>query len=159
MEQVIDMDGNLARAQRIEIDIERLRRIFTKICLGIYYHELGSRLEGNPELVIGFLQSRNQNIVTERNMRIDHAEFLLRNSDLKGDNPDIFRYKFMSFNNDELHLLFMTFYGGLDVITWLSLHDQEPKSIPMLQDEESFFLHRKQRRSNEMQLERQALRI
>lgn len=98
----------------ILINGARLDATLKKIASAIYYHENKMRFTGSISLISCFTLYENlsKNSTSQKALKI--ANHLFENHEKKGNNPDIFRYRYES----TLHLdtALLDFYGSSQVI-------------------------------------------
>lgn len=96
-------------------DLERLTSCFEHIAYGLYFHEFGDSFKGEIRVIIGFGVSVGHDYrefvkFLRKNFEIDN-----RKMEVKGDNPEVFKYQFCSPDEYRMIGLKMIFYSGSDV--------------------------------------------
>jgi hypothetical protein len=108
-------------------DFERLIKCFENIAYGLYFHEHNESFIGNIKMLLGFLKyvdSNDDTMIKFVRRRFELEELAL---EIKGKNPDIFKYQFCKPDKFGLIALKLSFYKATEVfISFIPIG----KSIP-----------------------------
>ncbi len=95
-------------------------RIDTVICScarALYFHETTVKFKGKVKVVAPFMSYRDATIDNELAKALAYAKQFLSESTAKGENPDVFTYKFAEGSNTAVMLL--CFYGSTEFLIQL----------------------------------------
>ena len=140
--EAINENGKREKVATAKTDIKKLDESFDKICRGLYYDEYGARFDGKVVSDYNFIyDSANENNNTWRNVKFDHAKSLVKNRPVKGAHPSIFSYKSRSIENSEYIVYLLTFYEGIEIVSWLSPDHYKNYRISFFEgeDQQRFF--------------------
>ncbi len=96
-------------------DYQRLVNCFEHIAFGIYRHHFGERFVGQGKVIMGFLHHTDKNSSSITNFIRDKSAIELEETERQGSNPSVFYYQFGQPDYNEITLLRLTFYDGVDV--------------------------------------------
>lgn len=96
-------------------DFERLKQCFKNIAYGLYYQEYNFSFKGEIEMLLGFIRyndPNDQTLVRFTRKRFELEELSL---EIKGENPDVFKYQFCQADKSGLIALKLIFYEASEV--------------------------------------------
>ncbi len=93
----------------------RLNNCFKHIAYGLYFEHFNHKFNGKVKVLLGYLHNTdvsNNNIVQ---FIKDRAQIDLLDIPEQGKNPEVFCYQFAEPDQFGLYLLYLRFYGGIDI--------------------------------------------
>lgn len=109
-------DGSYAESAAFEVDLARFDRCLRHIALGLFFHHTGRKWSAPVRVYTDAfmaLTGAQAAVVNAHRMQMHKAiAEALTNEQVHGENPSIFRYKFMSDALDR-HVFHMQFYEGV----------------------------------------------
>lgn len=104
-------------AYGIQIQGKRLDLVFIKNAYALYFHEKRKKFDGRVQVVTGFTLYNELSVNSAIASAVTAAEDYFSQHEAKGDNPEIFFYKFEEGSNSAI--LLMNFYGTSKVLVHL----------------------------------------
>lgn len=96
-------------------DYARLINCFEHIAYGLHYHHLKQYFSGEIKVVLGYLNSKDEDNNSFIKFLKDRAEIDLKEIPKNGSNKDVFYYQFTDLDENGIYMVHMRFYGGIDV--------------------------------------------
>lgn len=96
-------------------DRYRMVKCFEHIVYGLYFHENKERFKGEVKILMGFIQHERKDLQTFTDFIRKRFELEDLRLDIKGNNPDVFKYQFCAPDNNGIIGFKLTFYGGTEV--------------------------------------------
>lgn len=93
----------------------RLNRCFEHIAYGLYLKNFNHKFSGEVKVLLGYLHNTdvsNNNFVQ---FIKDRAQIDLSGIPKQGENPEVFYYQFSEPDQFGIYLLYLRFYGGIDI--------------------------------------------
>ena len=122
-DDVVSINNKEYPVQWACMDMKRLFYSFEAIARALFYHEFGSRFEGDCRIVTRLCNNPADNRSTAFNIRaceIIENEISNWNTEVKGDNPTIFTYQFSPEDGFMCRTLCLSFYKNTKVYAVLS---------------------------------------
>ena len=108
-------------------DYQRFVKCFENIAYGLYFNDYKKSFKGKIRMLLGFVKYEapdSNTFISFLKKRFEMDELAL---DIKGDNPEVFKYQFCKPDKFGLIGLKLTFYGATDVfISFLPEDKKEP---------------------------------
>lgn len=101
-------------AYGIQLQAGRLDSVFSKNAHALYFHEVGKKFEGRVKVVTGFTLYSDRSVNSAIETALEAAESFFAQHETRGDNPDVFFYRFEEGSNTATML--MNFYGTSKVL-------------------------------------------
>lgn len=101
-------------AYGIQVEAKRLDAVFTKNACALYFHEQGKKFNGRVKVVTGFTLYNDLATNSAIASAVTAAEEFFSHHEIKGENPEIFFYRFEEGTNTATML--MNFYGTSKVL-------------------------------------------
>lgn len=84
--------------------------------MGLYFHQRGRRFEGQLAVIPAFfLPNPNNNLHEVVKHKEEKFNLMQKETDVLGDNPEIFNYQFTEKDEYDIFILKITFYSGIVV--------------------------------------------
>jgi hypothetical protein len=113
--------SELIHTAAIEIDRARFDSAIEHISYALYYHKLGKTFTGDIQVITDGLMNLSSEDSVEINERIQNfghiVDTLLANEESKGDNPEVFTYKFLITDAPHQVIIQMNFYCGFKIVS------------------------------------------
>lgn len=106
-------------------DLDRLNQCFSNIAYGLHFKHFTKVFSGRTRVLLGYLNSKNQNHNSFVNFIKDKTEIEVKNQKKFGSNPDIFHYQFTKPDEFGVFLVRLCFYGG--IVIYVSFIPSEAK--------------------------------
>lgn len=104
-------------AYGIQLQACRLDAVFIKIAYALYFHETGNKFAGRVKVGTGFTLYNDRSLNSGVESALTASEDFFSQHERKGNNPDVFSYKFAEGPNTATML--MNFYGTSKVLVRL----------------------------------------
>jgi hypothetical protein len=113
-------------------DFDRLIGCFENIAFGLYFHEFNKSFKGEIKMLMGFMNYNDEYTQTLVKFTKERFEVEDLRLEIKGGNPNIFKYQFCKSDNFGLICVKITFYEGADVyISFLPKGKEVPFDLAM----------------------------
>ncbi|WPP51436.1 hypothetical protein [Catalinimonas niigatensis] len=114
-------------------NIERLSKCLKHIAYGLFYQEFKERFNGELRMILEFIEYSDDNIQTMKNFLKRRFELeKVLNSELKGNNPEVFYYQFHKPDEFGLIGLKIVFYGTAEAyFSFMEKSSKEPFNLGM----------------------------
>ena len=96
-------------------DYVRLSNCFDRIARALYFHGFGSRFLGITRVLLGYVLDQSKNPAEFKRLIKEKVKSELADKPRLGANPEVFTYRFTDPDQYGLFVLYLQFYGGLDV--------------------------------------------
>jgi hypothetical protein len=96
-------------------DHKRLEDCFDRIARGLHFHRFGRKFLGATRVLLGYTRNESSNPTEFKRFVKDKVESELVGKPRLGSNPMVFTYQFTDPDIYGFFLVYMQFYGGLDV--------------------------------------------
>lgn len=108
---------------QVIVEAERLDLVLGNCARALYFYETGRKLVGPLKVITGFTMYNDPTVQANVTNGLAATESFFADLTAKGENPDVFKYKFAE---GEIRVLFlMHFYSHSEVIVSLNKHEQE----------------------------------
>ena len=115
--------GETYETSALEVDGQRVDRIFSNIALGIYFHHFNKRWEDNLRVQPNFLSFLHEPNAQQRNAQIAelarYADQFFADVEHFGENPSVFTYQVVQPDRRIHALMRLNFYTGCKVTVFL----------------------------------------
>lgn len=101
-------------AYGIQIQANRLDAVFVKNAYALYFHETQKKFRGRVKVVTGFTLYNEHSVNSAIESAVTAAEDYFSQHEAKGENPDVFFYRFEEGPNTAT--MIMNFYGTSKVL-------------------------------------------
>jgi len=105
----------------IQLQAGRLDSVFTKNAHALYFHEVGKKFFGRVKVVTGFTLYNDRSVNSAIESALTAAEEFFAHHEARGDNPDVFFYRFEEGPNTATML--MNLYGTSKVLVQFEKHE------------------------------------
>lgn len=121
--EVIKINGTEFPVSWINVDNQKLNKSFESIARGLYYHENSKSFNGKITIVSKIFNHPDYPKGTEFNIRSSEMienERKHWNTEVKGENKEVFSYQFSSIDGFKTQTLALNFFEGIDVYVILN---------------------------------------
>lgn len=116
---LLALDGQLVPTALVEIDFSRFKRCMTQIARALYFEETRAKWRADCDVYSNLFQAMSgtgsEGLNESHHHVIELAENAMSSLHSKGQNPEVFSYRFSSMRTD-LTVLLMTFYEEIKVL-------------------------------------------
>ncbi|SDO02387.1 hypothetical protein SAMN05518871_109133 [Psychrobacillus sp. OK028] len=107
----------------VNVDTQKLNHSFESIARGLYYYENSKSFKGELTIVSKLFNHMEDPDGTEYNIRSSEIIEIERrhwNTEVKGENKEVFSYQFSPFDDFKTQTLALNFFEGIDVFVILT---------------------------------------